>query len=328
MKVLLYHLDGALPNIALMRVAAHHRKIGDSVELRRGRVYRTLEDQDDDLLVYGSLIFEKTRPVAEALRREFPQAVLGGTGWSVEGSLEEVLVTTLEQDYTLYPEFRHSIGFSQRGCRLKCKFCVVPRKEGEISTERSIYEIWRGDPWPREVILLDNDFFGASGWRERICEIREGRFKVCFSQGINARFLDDETAAAIASVNYQNNAFTEKRLFDGLESLKRAGVRPDDIMVYMLIGYWPGETHEERDYRRQKLREFGCRPYPMPFVRTPELVGYQRWVVGAYDKPRNRNYVPWEKWRKASWNPRKVSGVPVLHILGQEVPGIAPPSRS
>ena len=25
-------------------------------------------------------------------------------------------------------------------------------------------------------------------------------------------------------------------------------------MVYVLIGYWPGETHEQREYRRQKLR--------------------------------------------------------------------------
>src|ERR1700679_2281967 len=52
----------------------------------------------------------------------------------------------------------------------------------------------------------------------------------------------------------------------------------------MLIGYWPGETHADRDYRRARLREWGARPYPMPYVRTPELVGFQRWVIGAYDK--------------------------------------------
>ena len=69
----------------------------------------------------------------------------------------------------------------------------------------------------------------------------------------------------------------------GLDLLVKAGVRPDQIMVYMLIGYWPGETHDDRDYRRQRLREFGARPYPMPYVRTPELVGYQRWVVRRAD---------------------------------------------
>lgn len=34
MRVLLWHLDGKLPNLALMRIAAHHRERGDQVELR------------------------------------------------------------------------------------------------------------------------------------------------------------------------------------------------------------------------------------------------------------------------------------------------------
>jgi hypothetical protein len=34
-RVLLWHLDGRLPNLALMRLAAHHRALGDVVELRR-----------------------------------------------------------------------------------------------------------------------------------------------------------------------------------------------------------------------------------------------------------------------------------------------------
>jgi hypothetical protein len=34
MKVILFHIDGAMPNLALMRVARHHRELGDEVELR------------------------------------------------------------------------------------------------------------------------------------------------------------------------------------------------------------------------------------------------------------------------------------------------------
>ncbi len=33
MNVLLLHLDGAMSNLALMRIAAHHRALGDVVEL-------------------------------------------------------------------------------------------------------------------------------------------------------------------------------------------------------------------------------------------------------------------------------------------------------
>src|ERR1700729_4591710 len=38
---------------------------------------------------------------------------------------------TAPLDYSIYPAFDASIGFTQRGCRLKCGFCVVPKKEGK-----------------------------------------------------------------------------------------------------------------------------------------------------------------------------------------------------
>ena len=97
-----------------------------------------------------------------------------------------------------------------------------------------------------------------------------------------------------------DNRKDEKRLFAGLDALVKHNVKPHEIMVYILIGYWPGETHEDRDYRRQKLRDFGALPYPMPFVRTPELVGFQRWVIGRYDK---MDGVSWERWTKANYLP-------------------------
>jgi hypothetical protein len=164
-------------------------------------------------------------------------------------------------------------------------------------------EIWRGEPWPKELLLLDNDFFGQPQWRERIQEIRDGSFKVSFNQGINCRCLTDEAAEAIASVNYRDDSMQSKRiytawdskededrLFAGLNRLVKYGVKPDHIMVYILVGYWPNETAEDRDYRRQKLLDFGARPYPMPYVRTPELLGFQRWVIQGYHKD-----IPWKE---------------------------------
>ena len=316
MRVLLLHLDGKLPNVALMRIAAHHRELGDDVELRRAGNLRSLEprlwDQHD--LVYGSLIFERSRPLAERLLEARPGAIVGGTGWEVSSSLEACGIKATEQDYSVYPRFESSVGFLQRGCRLRCPFCVVPRKEGAVRHEQTVSELWRGDPWPRQLLLLDNDFFGNPQWRDRIDEIRGGDFKVSFSQGINARAIGKEEAEAIASVNYRDdgmkvkriytawdNRKDEKRLFRGLQLLVDAGVRPRDIMVYILIGYWPGETAEDREHRRAQLRAFGAVPYPMPFVRTPELVGFQRWVIGAYDKA-----IPWDEWTAARYRPERL----------------------
>ena len=174
MRVLLLQLDGKLPNIALMRLSAHHRERGDDVELRKvgnaTHVQPELYDRHDK--VYASLIFERSRPVAEALLATRPDAIVGGTGWSVGSALEEHGITTLRQDYSIYPTFMQSIGFTQRGCRLRCSFCVVPKKEGSMRAEQDVHEIWRGDPYPRELLLLDNDFFGQPRWRDRVDELR------------------------------------------------------------------------------------------------------------------------------------------------------------
>lgn len=323
-RVLLFQLDGKLPNIALMRIAAHHRSRGDDVELRwTGNPKLELWDNPD--LVYASAIFEKTRTAVEMVLNEFPDAIVGGTGVNVSKTLESIGVKTLDQDYSIYPGYRQSIGFTQRGCRLRCAFCVVPRKEGAIRSERSVCEIYRGEPFPREIILLDNDFFGQPEWKERISEIRDGKFRVSFNQGINARFLcdaasdADKTAEALASVDYRaddmrtkriytawDNRKDENTLFQGLRRLVSHGVKPDHIMVYMLVGYWPGETIRDVLYRQKKLREFGCRPYPMPFQRTKQLVGFQRWVIGAYDKR-----FSWDQWEKAGYRPENLGLVTI-----------------
>lgn len=332
-SALLVQLDGKLPNIALMRLSAYLKQHGHDVEFRR---WVRAEMIQSDLFranvfdaVFASAIFQKSRPLIDQLLTQFPCSIVGGTGTdNIAFRLEDIGVETTAQDYSLYPEYPHSIGFSQRGCRLKCHFCVVPRKEGGIQSADSITAIWRGAPHPRQLVLLDNDFFGDDKWREKVDTIKAGKFQVSFCQGINARFLTPESAAALASVSYWDTTFRrrclytawdnrkdEDRLFRGLRYLVEAGVSPRHIMVYMLVGYWPGETDDDREYRRAKLRAFGCDPYPMPFQRTRELIGYQRWVVGAYDKQ-----IPWRDWVASGYYPSKLHllNTPLLDELGDQ----------
>lgn len=326
MRVLLLQLDGKLPNLALMRISAHHRALGDVVEFRNARtvaaVQRELWDRPER--VYASTVFSTSAAVAYEVRRIYPEALIGGTGvdeldgWPEPkwATIEEHGITTRAKDYSLYPKFTASMGFTQRGCTLKCKFCCVPRKEGPVREDESLEEVWRGEPYPKHLHLLDNDFFGQKRWPSLIEAFNAGKFKVCWNQGINARFLNDETARAIASTDYRDDQFRakriytawdnlkdEERLFAGLEALARHGVKPQNMMVYMIIGFWPNETHESRERRRKKLRVFGARPYPMPFVRTPELVAYQRWVLAkSSDKT-----IPWDDWVRSGANMRRAA---------------------
>lgn len=331
MKVLLLQLDGKIPNVALMRIAAHHRALGDEIELRRdigtlrqrslrqrvqaerGAVDRGIHDDADR--IYASLIFKNSRWKGECLQQVRPDALIGGTGWDLTTTLEGIGISGRQQDYSIYPGWKQSVGFTQRGCSLACEFCVVPEKEGKAQPYATIAEIWRGDPCPRELLLLDNDFFArANPWRDRIAEIRDGNFKVSFNQGINARMLNDEKAEALASVRYYDDQMKTRRiytawdsredentLFRGLQSLVRYGVKPDHIMVYMLIGFWRGETEQDWLYRQQRLRDFGVRPYPMPYVRSTLTIGFQRWVIGAFDKG-----ISWAEWKAARFEPRNL----------------------
>lgn len=299
MKIRLTQLDGKLPNLALMRLAAWHRAEGDEVYWQRGTARQLGEPEYD--WVYGSAIFGTSAKAVEAFRRQFPGAIVGGSGGDATLRVESIVPTQFRGlDYSGYPAFRASIGYAMRGCRLKCGFCIVPKQEGKARSERAIAEIWRGDPYPRDLHLLDNDFFGNPDWREVIAAIAAGGFRVCINQGINVRLIDDEQAQAIAAIPYKDDQFKRPRLyvawdnigdeavfFRGVDRLERAGVPPGHLMAYMLIGYDPRETWDRLQYRYGRMIDRGIKPYPMVHDRfraeKPEhwrrLKRFQSWAV-------------------------------------------------
>jgi hypothetical protein len=220
----LFHVDGRLPNLALMRLSTHLKATGVAVTLVRGARPRTLFEEPPTAL-YGS--------------------------------------------------------------------------------------------YPRKVLLLDNDFFGAPGWADVVDELVAGRFRVCFSQGINLRQVDDRAANALARLEYRDNEFQTRTLYTawdnlgdervfkvGVETLRRAGVPPKHLRVYILVGYAKGETWEQIHHRFNELVALGCEPYPMVYEQSRgDLKAFQRWAVrGLY------RVVPWREYRD-----------PRLAISGNEV---------
>lgn len=303
MNVRLTQIDGALPNIALMRLASYYRSRGDYVELTY-RIDPDLFEPEWDL-VYASCIFSFSRERLEHFKKQFPNAIIGGTGSGSLETIESVVGDYAKYDYSDYPDIDYSIGFLQRGCRLKCKFCVVPGKEGKPKSVNTVYDLWRGDPHPKKLHILDNDFFGNPEWRDRINEIRDGKFKVCLSQGINVRLINDESASALASIEYRDTKFQRRRLytawdnlgdeqifFRGVDMLERAGIPASNLMTYMLVGYDPQETWDKIFHRFDRMVERGILPYPMVFNNArKDLKAFQRWVVtGLY------RAVPWQDY--------------------------------
>lgn len=305
-NVRLTQIDGKLPNLALMALAHHHKRRGDAVRFYRSP-FRQLDEPRYDR-VYGSAIFKFSARRIERLLMEFPEAIVGGTGTSSKRTVEEELgEEPAGVDYEFYPKFTGSIGFTQRGCRLSCKFCGVPEKEGKPRSVYSISDIWRGPPWPKHIHLLDNDFFGQpeNEWRGKIEEVRAGGFKVCFNQGLNVRLITDAAAQALSTIKFRDDQFKRRRLytawdnlkdeevfFRGVDTLERNGIKPTCVMAYMLIGFAKNETWERIFHRFNRMVARGVMPYPMVFGDRPDLKRFQRWVVtGIY-----RAGIPFEQY--------------------------------
>lgn len=309
----LIQADGSIPNLALMRLARYYRDRGEAVRYVHGYGQRQLWDAPGEVL--GSSLFSASARIRSMIEQEWGPVRWGGTGVSVASNLREidpgVEWDEVAPDYSDHPKEERSIGFTQRGCRLRCGFCVVPKKEGRPKVAGTLASIWRGEPHPRKLLLLDNDFFGQprDEWRARLAEARDGAFRISLLQGINVRLIDEEAARELASVEYRDQSFHERVIYTawdnlaeearfraGVAMLTRGGIPAKHLRVYMLIGYEPGETIDAILYRFNAINALGCEAFPMVYGRRPDLRAFARWAIrGIW-----RN-VPWSDYR----DPRK-----------------------
>jgi len=276
-----------------MKLSRHHKDLGDDVVLYAPLWAKTYDK------VYASKIFD----FSDGSLLDSERMVIGGTGWDLKVELPAG-IEALQPDYSLYG-YPHNIGFTMRGCRFRCQFCVVPEKEGKPRTNNTIEEIWQ----QRDsdfVVLLDNDFFGNPDWAARIAEIRRHDLRVSFSQGLNIRIITDEQAAALASVRFRNlsgkkaqvhfawdqwGKGTEKTVREGFERCVAAGVKPYKMAFFVLVGF---NTTEAQDlYRINLLHDWGCDAFVMPYNKSdPYQSALARWCNKHVWKS-----APWEEYR-------------------------------
>jgi hypothetical protein len=300
-RIGVFDVDSRIPNLALMKLSAHHKALGHSVE----HYSPIFKDQYDK--VYASKVFD----FSNGSLIDPERMIVGGTGWNLNTSLPAE-IENLIPDYSLY-DYPHSIGFTMRGCRLRCSFCVVPQKEGKPKSNNTIEEIWtqRDSDF---VMLLDNDFFGNPDWQARIDEMKMLDVKVNFSQGLNIRNLKQNQAEALASVKFRNTHNTgkqvyfawddprhEKLIHKGIRTCLDAGIKPYQMAFYVLIGYH--STEQEDLHRVELLRDYGCDPYAMPYDKSdPYQRRFTRWV----NHKAIFNSVPWAEYSAGVKKPQAV----------------------
>ena len=294
MKIAIYDVDSKIPNLALMKLSAWHKAQGDDVEH-----YMPLFREDYDK-IYASKIFN----FSDSSMLNPERMEIGGTGWDLKKNLPDE-IENLIPDYSIY-RYPPNIGFTQRGCRLRCSFCVVPEKEGKPYGVNTIEEIWtqRGSDF---LILLDNDFFGNPDWLDRAEEILDLKLRINFNQGLNIRNIKEDQAEILSKINFSNisGAFSqvhfawddprhEKLIHKGLKTCFEAGIKPYRMAFYVLIGYH--STPEEDLHRVEVLRGYDVDPFVMPYNKEdPYQRKFARWV----NHKAIFNTVPWKDYRDA-----------------------------
>ena len=277
MNIGIYDVDSKIPNLALMKISQYHKTQGDKVEMYNPLWLDTYDE------IYASKVFNFTDGSGIIPER----MNVGGTGWSLESALP-LHIENMTPDYSLY-KYKYSIGFTMRGCRFNCKFCIVPEKEGRPKPYNTIDEIWTNRD-SDFVVLLDNDFFGNPQWKERMKEIKDYNLKVNFSQGLNIRVITDEQIKTLASVRFSTISGKSKRVHfawdkikdeklidEGIQRCFNNGLKPDQMSFYVLIGF--DTTPEEDMHRVMKLHSYGCNPYVMPYNKEDLYQKkFARWV--------------------------------------------------
>ena len=193
MNIGLIDVDGHnFPNLALMKIARYHKKQGDMV------VWYNPFDSFDK--VYMSKVFTHTPDYGYYINNA-AEVEKGGTGYSLDKVLP-VEIDRLQPDYSLYPNIDRNTayGFLTRGCPNKCKWCIVPKKEGNVRSYMDVDEI--AIEGRTNLVLMDNNILASDYGLQQIEKIIERGYKVDFNQAMDARLVTPEIAKLLAKVKW------------------------------------------------------------------------------------------------------------------------------
>lgn len=273
------------PNYALMKISAWHKAQGNEVEW-----WQPLMGYD---AVYSSKVFDFT-PVNPYLP---PDTIRGGTGYGIHQDLPEK-IDAMFPDYSLYPSCDYAIGYITRGCPNRCRWCVVPKKEGNIRPYRKWQELVRQDT--DKLVLMDNNILASDFGIEQLAGLIGSPYRIDLNQGMDARLVTPEIAEVLARLKWirflRFSCDQESQIEPILrtcELLEKYGVRPYRVFVYLLVT----ADLDSASHRVEALKKLsGINLYAQ--AERNELLG----VVPSADQLEfAQRYVYSGVWRTESW---------------------------
>ena len=275
------------PNIALGKISRWHKQQGDTVEWAI-----PLKHYD---VVYMSKVFNFSPDDLTAYDAD--EIVRGGTGYDVHSQLPSE-IDRLQPDYSIYPLIRPdtAFGFLTRGCPNKCKWCVVPKKEGAIRPYMDVDEI--AIEGRHNLVLMDNNIIAAGDYaKEQMRKIIKRGYRVDFNQAIDARLMTDEFADLMARMKW-----IDRRIRFGcdttaqvphceraMQMLNEAGYHGEYFIYIMLnddfqesygrIDYWSWRSKESRRLKLPQRIYPHSQPYRDPMKRVHTFPQWQKDVT-------------------------------------------------
>lgn len=293
MKIGLIDVDSHnYPNLVLMKLSAWHKSKGDSVEW-----YEPLVGGWYDK-VYMSKVFSFSDDYEYPVNAS--EIIKGGTGYAIELA-EGKEIFHKEKDHDLPDEIEHifpdysiygvedtAYGFLTRGCPRGCDFCIVKCKEGTISHKvADLEEFWNGQ---KKIVLFDPNILACKDRTDLLRQLQESGAQVDFNQGLDIRFMNEDTADQIARIKFKHLHFAWDRYEDKdliqpklLEFKKRTNLNYWKQIVYVLVGDREKRVLPEDLERIYWLRDNGYDPFVMVYDKSNlpkrhELRRLQRWV--------------------------------------------------
>lgn len=231
------------PNLALMKISAYHKNLGDEVDW-----WEPLSTYDK---IYSSKVFDFT-PENQYLP---PYTIKGGTGYGIYDELPKE-IDSMFPDYSIYPKCDYAVGFITRGCIRNCRWCVVPKKEGKIHKYSKWQDIVRQDT--NKVVLMDNNILACEYGISQLEELSHTSYKIDLNQGMDARLVTDDIAKILSNIKWirfiRFSCDTISQIDYILKTarlLQKYGVKPYRMFVYLLVT----KDLENASYRVEQLKK-------------------------------------------------------------------------